>query len=67
MRSLGVLGILCWCVLSSLAAGQGAIQEGLKLSNIRMHDPWMVADDSTKTYYMYEGGSPARQASGAAA
>ena len=41
------------------APAQLPVQENLKLADIRMHDPWMVADKSTQTYYMYEGGMTA--------
>jgi beta-xylosidase len=38
------------------APAQVAVPENLKLADIRMHDPWMVADKSSQTYFMYEGG-----------
>lgn len=31
---------------------------GLKLNEIPAHDPFIVADNATRTYYLYTGGSP---------
>lgn len=57
MKTFGAPGVFCfWLVSACFAISQPAVQDGLKLSEIRMHDPWMVADKSTQTYYMYEGG-----------
>jgi len=51
------VSLVVWFVLAaSLARAQVSLQDNLKLAEIRMHDPWIVADKSTDTYYMYEGG-----------
>ena len=31
---------------------------GLRLPEIQLHDPWMLADQSTRTYYLYSSASP---------
>ncbi len=58
MNRVGWWGKLFVCLLvaAGSAMAQPPVKENLKLSEIRMHDPWMVADKSTQTYYMYEGG-----------
>ena len=33
-------------------------QRGLRLPEIRLHDPWIVAEQSTRTYYLYSSASP---------
>lgn len=33
-------------------------KSGLRLPDIQLHDPWMVADQSTRTYYLYSSASP---------
>lgn len=33
-------------------------RSGLKLSDIPAHDPFVVADEASQTYYLYTGGSP---------
>src|SRR5579862_2442047 len=45
-----------WFAIAWFAGAQLPVQENLKLADMRMHDPWMVADKSTHTYYLYEGG-----------
>jgi hypothetical protein len=40
---------------SALSFCQQPVREGLKLTEIHAHDPWMLADQSTHTYYMYVG------------
>src|SRR3974390_3287335 len=48
--------LFCVVMASGNAFAQLPVQENLKLADIRMHDPWMVADNSSQTYFMYEGG-----------
>ena len=51
------LSFTFWLFMSANhALAQVPVQENLKLADIRMHDPWMVADKSSQTYFMYEGG-----------
>ena len=51
------VGLVIWSVLAAgFARAQIPVKDNLKLAEIRMHDPWIVADKSTDTYYMYEGG-----------
>ena len=69
MNRVGWWGKLfvCLMVAAGSAMAQPPVKENLKLSEIRMHDPWMVADKSTQTYYMYEGGmtgTPTQRRSG---
>jgi hypothetical protein len=53
--------LFCFVALTGCSLAQIPVQENLKLSDIRMHDPWMVADQPSHTYYMYEGsGGPRR-------
>ena len=33
-------------------------RSGLRLPEIRLHDPWIVAEQSTRTYYLYSSASP---------
>ena len=49
---------VCLIASTGYLAAQLPVQENLKLADIRMHDPWMVADQSSKTYYLYEGSGP---------
>jgi beta-xylosidase len=54
--------LFCWIAVAGFscaqppAIGPMQVKENLKLAEIRMHDPWIVADQPSKTYYMYEGG-----------
>src|SRR5262245_52507492 len=32
-------------------------KSGLRLPDIQLHDPWMLADKSTQTYYLYSAAS----------
>ena len=49
--------LVVWFALAAgFARAQVPVRDNLKLAEIRMHDPWIVADKSTDTYYMYEGG-----------
>ena len=34
------------------------VRTGLRLPEIQLHDPWMLADRSTRTYYLYSSASP---------
>jgi beta-xylosidase len=34
-------------------------RKGLRLPEIRLHDPWILAEKSTQTYYLYSSASPA--------
>lgn len=29
------------------------VRQGLKLPEIRLHDPWMLAEEKSRTYYLY--------------
>jgi hypothetical protein len=31
---------------------------GLRLPQIQLHDPWIVAEQQTRTYYLYSAASP---------
>lgn len=64
MRRLGVWTIsLCFfALLGDRTVAQLPVQEHLTLADIRMHDPWILVDQPSKTYYMYAGSGP--QASG---
>jgi hypothetical protein len=33
------------------------VRSGLRLPDIQLHDPWIVADQSTRTYYLYSAAS----------
>jgi beta-xylosidase len=33
-------------------------KSGLRLPDIQLHDPWMIADQKTRTYYLYSSASP---------
>jgi beta-xylosidase len=33
-------------------------RSGLRLPDIQLHDPWMIADQKTRTYYLYSSASP---------
>ena len=50
--------LFCFVALAGYSLAQLPVQQNLKLSDIRMHDPWMVADQPSQTYYMYEGSGP---------
>ncbi len=53
--------LFCFLAFAAHSPAQIPVQENLKLADIRMHDPWMVADQPTHTYYLYEGsGGPHR-------
>ncbi|MBV9879025.1 MAG: family 43 glycosylhydrolase [Gemmatirosa sp.] len=41
-----------------VAAAPPAPKPGLRLPDIPLHDPWMVADRKTRTYYLYSAASP---------
>lgn len=34
------------------------VRTGLRLPEIQLHDPWMLADRTTRTYYLYSAASP---------
>ena len=53
-----ITSIFCVLVFTGDSLAQLPVQDNLKLSDIRMHDPWIVADQASKTYYMYEGSGP---------
>ena len=53
---ISILPLFCIIMVAGYSQAQLPVQENLKLADIRMHDPWMVADKTTQTYYMYEGG-----------
>lgn len=53
-RSLLIL-LLCFLGVVSYCAAQLPVQEHLSLPDIRMHDPWILADQSSQTYFLYEG------------
>ena len=47
------VGLVIWSVLAAgFARAQIPVKDNLKLAEIRMHDPWIVADKSTHTYYV---------------
>jgi beta-xylosidase len=62
----------CVCLLSTIRAFQTSAQpasqpattqpivvrHGLHLPDFPVHDPWILADASTKTYYLYTSASP---------
>jgi beta-xylosidase len=43
---------------SSTAHAGLKVQQGLKLADVRVHDPFIVAHQPTKTYYLYTAGGP---------
>ena len=43
---------------SSSARDGLKIQQGLKLADVRVHDPFIVARQPTKTYYLYTASGP---------
>jgi len=40
------------------AAPAQAPQQGLRLPGVRLHDPWILAEKSTGTYYLYSAAGP---------
>jgi hypothetical protein len=55
--------VLFLVVLCDLLTAQIAVQSGLKLSEIHTHDPWILADQSSHTYFLYGGSDPRASAS----
>jgi len=55
---LWIVSLFCFVTAAGWSLAQIPIQENLKLSDIRMHDPWILADQPSQTYYMYEGAGP---------
>jgi hypothetical protein len=63
---LGVLGLMHSSSLDAQGAPGAAPtattppvpRSGLRLPDIQLHDPWMVADQATRTYYLYSSASP---------
>jgi hypothetical protein len=45
-------------LLTDLSVAQLPVRENLSLTEIRMHDPWILADKETHMYYMYAGAGP---------
>jgi len=41
------------------------VRTGLRLPEIQLHDPWILADRSTRTYYLYSSASPTARAQSA--
>ncbi|MDQ2664803.1 MAG: glycoside hydrolase family 43 protein [Gemmatimonadota bacterium] len=39
------------------ATAPPVVRTGLRLPDIQLHDPWIVADQSTRTYYLYTAAS----------
>lgn len=56
-RSLFV-SLFCFTAAANCSFAQLPIQQNLKLPDIRMHDPWILADQPSKTYFMYAGSGP---------
>ena len=50
--------LFCFTVTGGRSFAQISIRENLKLSDIRIHDPWILTDKSSQTYYMYSGSGP---------
>src|SRR5882757_7374410 len=50
--------VCCFIIFAGYAVAQIPVQEHLSLPDIRMHDPWILADQPSHTYYMYAGSSP---------
>jgi hypothetical protein len=65
---LAATGLLAPSIAPSIGAQQGVgapmastppvPRSGLRLPDIQLHDPWMVADQRTRTYYLYSAASP---------
>ena len=51
--------ILC----SAMCLAQQPIQNGLKLDDISVHDPWILADQPSHTYYLYTSSRPSLSSS----
>jgi hypothetical protein len=53
-----IVGFTWVLLITGISVAQPPIKENLSLSEIRMHDPWILADKETQTYYMYAGAGP---------
>ncbi len=47
-----------WLTMTCLLGAQIAVQHGLKLPEIHAHDPFILADKATQTYYLYQSSGP---------
>jgi hypothetical protein len=45
--------VVVWALCSTTVFCQQAIRNGLKLEDIPLHDPWILADGPSHTYYLY--------------
>jgi hypothetical protein len=43
---------------ASAATTPPSVRTGLRLPEIQLHDPWILADRTTRTYYLYSSASP---------
>lgn len=57
-RTICTLTASFFCFIAAYSPAQLPVQDNLKLADIRMHDPWMVADEPSQTYFLYEGSGP---------
>jgi hypothetical protein len=50
-----VFALFCILVAVGQSLAQFPVRDHLSLSDIRMHDPWILVDQPSQTYYMYAG------------
>ena len=43
---------------TGVATAPPVVRAGLRLPEIQLHDPWILADRATRTYYLYSSASP---------
>jgi hypothetical protein len=55
---LALLAVISLFALCSSLGAQVPIREGLKLNEIHTHDPWILADQASHTYYLYNSAGP---------
>ena len=53
-----ILGFAAGIGLVAPAAAQPAAKENMGIQDFRVHDPWMLADQPSKTYYLYTASGP---------
>ncbi len=73
MKTLSTFALILftggWLVQSAMSAPAGSVEptvasahvapkSGRRLTEIRLHDPWILADARTQTYYLYSSASP---------
>ena len=58
---VAIVAVACFRALAGESPSPAAPvpRAGLRLSEFRVHDPWILADRSTKTYYLYSSAPPA--------